>query len=182
MTTQNDHKAGAQVSALAVDEAKAPSNLEILGEMCWLYSQSRIHRTWAMGSLQQWLLPAILTRQMRMYRKNGKPHAFVTWARLSQEVEEAFVLNTSSLQPKDWQSGDRIWFIDWIAPFGGTREMTRDLKVNVFPNDVGRFLRMKEGSDTLNVFYVHGVNAIEKSGNRSLDPAVRLQPDREKLH
>lgn len=64
---------------------------------------------------------------------------------MSQGVEEAFVLNTSNLQPKDWQSGDRIWFIDWIAPFGGTREMTRDLKENVFPNDVGRFLRMKEG-------------------------------------
>ena len=131
-----------------------------------------------MGSLQQWLLPAILTRQMRMYRKNGKPHAFVTWARLSQEVEEAFVLNTSSLQPKDWQSGERIWFIDWIAPFGGTREMTRDLKENVFPNDVGRFLRMKEGSDTLNVFYVHGVNAIEKARNRDLNPTVNLRAAR----
>ena len=78
MTIENDHKAGAQASAEPVGEAKTPSNLEILGEMCWLYSQSRIHRTWAMGSLQQWLLPAILTRQMRMYRKNGKPHAFVT--------------------------------------------------------------------------------------------------------
>lgn len=128
-----------------------------------------------MGSLQQWLLPAIVTQQMRIYRKGGKPHAFVTWAKLSQEVEEAYVLNTSSLQPKDWRSGDRIWFIDWVAPFGGTWDMTRDLKENLFPDDVGRFLRMKEGSDTLRIHYVHGVNAIKKAQDRNQDPAVILR-------
>lgn len=169
-----------KASAADID-ASGPSNLEILGEVCWLYSQSHIHRVWPMGSLLQWLLPAILTRQMRIYRKNGKPHAFVSWARLSQDVEEAFVLNTASLQPKDWKSGDRIWFIDWVAPFGGTHEMTRDLKRNVFPNDVGRFLRMKEGSDTLRVFYVHGVNAIDKARDRARDPEVVLPCDLREL-
>ena len=173
--------AGAKAPAEA-GQGSGPSNLEILGEMCWLYSQSNIHRDWPIASIQRWLLPAILTRQMRVYRKNGKPHAFVTWAFLSKEVEEAFVLSTNSLQPKDWQSGERIWFIDWVAPFGGTREMTRDLKHNVFPNDVGRFLRMKEGSDTLNIFYVHGVNAIERARDRTADPAVQLARSKEGMH
>ncbi len=175
MSTSATEHAGAQAPAMAEDEIKGPSNLEVLGEMCWLYSQSRIHRTWAIGSLQQWLLPAILTRQMRVYRRNGKPYAFVTWAWLSQEVEEAYVLNTASLQPKDWKSGSRGWILDWVAPFGGTREIARDLKQTVFPNDVGRFLRVKEGSDTLRIVYVHGSKAIDKARNRELNPTVNLR-------
>jgi cytolysin-activating lysine-acyltransferase len=173
--------AGAKTPSKA-GRGSQPSNLEIFGEMCWLYSQSKIHRNWPIGSIQRWLLPAILSQQMRVYRKNGKPYAFVTWAFLSKEVEEAFVLNTASLQPKDWKSGKRIWFIDWVAPFGGTREMTLDLKHNVFPNDVGRFLRMKEGSDTLNIFYVHGANAIDRARDRTVDPAVHLARRREGMH
>lgn len=128
-----------------------------------------------MGSIQQWLLPAILTRQMRLYRQNGKPHAFVTWAWLSAEIEEAYVLNTASLQPKDWKSGNRGWIIDWVAPFGGTRDIASDLKQNVFRNDVGRFLRLKEGSDTLKIVYVHGANAIDKARDPTLSPTVNLR-------
>lgn len=131
--------AGAKATAEA-SQGSGPSNLEILGETCWLYSQSNSRRGWPIGSIQRWLLPAILTQQVRVYRKNGKPHAFVIWAFLSKAVEEALVLNTNALQPKDWQSGKRIWLIDWVAPSGGTRQMTRDLKHNVFLNDLGRFL------------------------------------------
>lgn len=153
----------------------APSNLEMLGEMCWLYSHSRIHRSWPMISLQKWLLPAVLTQQMRVYRREGRPHAFVTWAKLSREVEEAYVRNTGSLQPRDWKSGDRIWFIDLVAPFGGTRQIAHDLKHDVFPNDVGRFLRAKEGDNTLRVFYVHGANALAKARDPTESPTVNLR-------
>jgi cytolysin-activating lysine-acyltransferase len=155
-------------------ESQNISNLSLLGEMSWLYSQSPLHKNWPMSSIVQWLVPAILTGQMRMYRKSGKPHAFVTWARLSKEVEERYVMNTSSLQPKDWTSGDRIWLMDWVAPFNNTIEIAHDLKHRVFPNDVGRFLRMREGDDTLRIFYVHGANALEKSKNRHLNPTVQL--------
>lgn len=166
---------GAQAPGQSPD-AQGSSNLALLGELCWLYSHSKLHRTWPVGSIQQWLLPAILTRQLRLYRQNGKPHAFVTWAWLSAEVEEAYVLNTGSLQPKDWKSGSRGWIIDWVAPFGGTREIARDLKQNVFRNDVGRFLRLKEGSDTLKIVYVHGAGAIDKARDRALSPTVTLRP------
>lgn len=152
-----------------------PSNLEILGEMCWLYSQSRVHQNWPMISLQKWLLPAILAQQMRIYRHDGRPHAFVTWAKLSKEVEEAYVRNTGSLQPKDWRSGGRIWLIDLIAPFGGMRHIAHDLKHNVFPDSVGRFLRVKQGNDTLRIFYVHGAEALAKARDPIQNPTVNLR-------
>lgn len=169
-------KTGQEPTASAVNTS-GPSNLEILGEMCWLYSQSNTHRNWPMFSLQQWLLPAILTQQTRIYRKAGKPYAFVSWAWLSKEVEEKYVLNTSSLQPKDWKSGDRGWILDWVAPFGGTREIAHDIKHNVFPYDVGRFLRTKDGNDTLRIVYIHGAKAIEKARDIERNPTVQLNTD-----
>ena len=156
-------------------DQSGPSRLELLGEMCWLYSQSRLHQGWPMASLQQWLLPPILAGQMRIYRKNGKPHAFVSWARMSKAVEEAYVLNTASLQPGDWRSGDRIWLVDWVAPFGGSREIARDLKHRVFPDDVGRVLRLRPGDDTLRIMYVHGVRALQKARDRTQNPTVMIE-------
>ena len=31
-----------------------------------------------------------------------------------------------------WKSGDWLWVVEVIAPFGGANEMVKDLKANVF--------------------------------------------------
>lgn len=134
----------------------------ILGEIIWLMSHSELHREWPIGGIQQWVMPALLHKQFRVYRRNDKPFGYIAWAWLSKEVEERYILNTSTLHPKDWQSGRRGWIIDYLAPFGGTREIVRDLKNGIFKDDVGRYLRVKPGKDTMQIRYVHGANAVNK--------------------
>lgn len=146
----------------------------ILGEMAWLYSMSELHRTWPIGSIHQWLLPALLHKQYRIYHKNKKPVGFMTWARMSAAVETAYVRNTRSLQPKDWNSGDRLWGIDLVAPFGDGKQIMKDIRANVFCDEVGRFLRVRKGDDTLRIMYFHGVNAIAKARDRDGNPTVDL--------
>jgi cytolysin-activating lysine-acyltransferase len=34
----------------------------------------------------------------------------------------------------DWKSGDRLWVVEVIAPFGGAEEMVKDLKAEGFRN------------------------------------------------
>lgn len=155
-------------------QAASVSNVALFGEIVWLYSFSSIHQKWPISKVHQWIVPALKHRQLRVYRRGDRPIAYVSWAKMSKEVEEAYVLNPSGLRPEDWVSGPRIWFVDWIAPFGGTREIARDIKHNVFPNDVGRSLRMREGNSTLQINYFHGVNAIERSRDREADPAVTI--------
>ncbi len=162
-------------AAEADDSGQTTSNLEILGELCWLYSHSETHADWPIGCLQQWLLPAILHKQLRLYRKDGRPHAFVSWAWMTKEVEEAYVMNTASLQPRDWVGGDRLWFIDLVAPFGGAAAVMRDLRNNVFPEEVARFLRMRKGDDTLRIFYAHGARAVARSKDPAANPPVVLR-------
>lgn len=150
------------------------TNATLLGEITWLLSYSDLHRDWPIGSIQQWILPALLNKTFRIYRLNGKPRGYVSWAFLSKEVEEAYVLNASSLQPKDWKSGNRGWILDYVAPFGDALDIAHDLKFNVFANDVGRYLRQKSGSDTLEIRYLHGAKALKKSKDPHWNPTVEL--------
>lgn len=146
----------------------------VLGEMVWLYSMSELHQSWPFGALQQWLVPAIAHKQYRLYHREGRPVGLVTWAWLSKDIETAYVRNTTSLQPKDWQSGDRGWLLDFIAPFGDAKRITQDLRHNVFPNDVGRFLRIRKNDETMRIMYVHGAKALEKARDRGASPTVEL--------
>jgi cytolysin-activating lysine-acyltransferase len=44
------------------------------------------------------------------------------------------------MRPHDWKSGDHLWVVEIIAPFGGADLMVQDLKQNVFPTREMRFL------------------------------------------
>ncbi len=158
-----------------MDTVSAPTNMTMLGEVVWLMAHSSLHRGWPVDSIMQWIIPALLHKQYRLYHKRGRPVAYVAWASLSKEVEEAYVLNPRSLQPKDWVSGERRWVIDWIAPFGDSAAVIRDLREGMFRDEVGRALRVKPGSDEMRIVYLHGANARIKAGNEALNPTVDLQ-------
>ena len=147
----------------------------VLGEVTWLMTQSELHRDWPVSSVVQWAVPAIMSKQCRIYRKDGRPVGYVSWAWLSAKTESRFAKDPTSLQPVDWQSGDRLWLIDWIAPWGGTSAIARDLRTNVFPDDVARGMRWKKDSDTLNIYYLHGRNALDRARDHTANPAVILE-------
>jgi RTX toxin acyltransferase family len=52
---------------------------------------------------------------------------------LDAEVETRLAAGTTRLRPQDWKSGDRLWVVEVIAPFGGAGAMVQDLKAKVFP-------------------------------------------------
>jgi cytolysin-activating lysine-acyltransferase len=152
-----------------------PTNMSMLGEIVWLMAHSKLHQEWPIASIFQWVMPALMHKQCRLYRRNGRPVAYVAWARMSKEVEEAYVLNPKSLQPKDWTSGDRGWLVDWIAPFGDSAAVMQDLREGIFKDEVGRALRVKPDSDEMQIIYVHGANAAAKAQDEKLNPAVDLE-------
>jgi cytolysin-activating lysine-acyltransferase len=60
-------------------------------------------------------------------------------------VEARLVSGNARLRPQDWKSGDRLWIVEAVAPFGGTDEMLKDLKAKVFPDREVRFRAVEEG-------------------------------------
>jgi cytolysin-activating lysine-acyltransferase len=157
-------------------DSSAFSSSAVLGEMLWLYSMSEIHRKWPISAMHQWLLPALMHKQYRIYHQGKKPVGFVTWAYLSKEIEEAYVRSPGTLQPKDWNSGDRGWMLDFIAPFGDAFRIGEDLKSTVFADKMGRYLRVKKGSDTMKISYLHGVKRLSDAKDHTLNPTVQLTP------
>lgn len=151
----------------------------IMGEMVWLYSMSKMHRGWPISSIHQWLVPALMYKQYRIYHKGSKPVGLVTWGWFSKEVEEAYVRNPRMLSPKDWQSGDRGWLLDFIAPFGDALRIGADLKSTVFAEHMGRYLRVKGGSDTMKISYLHGRKRVKDAKDHSKNPTVHLTEDGE---
>lgn len=151
------------------------TNLATLGEVVWLMAHSDLHRNWPIESIFQWVVPALMHKQCRLYRSEGKPVGYVAWAYLSTEVEEAYVLNTRSLQPKDWTSGDRLWIIDLIAPFGEGRNILTDLRHGLFKDEIARVLRAKTNSNEMRIKYVHGAGAHQKKRDPVLNAPVDLR-------
>ncbi len=153
----------------------ARTGLAALGEVAWLMAHSPLHRGWPLDSLLQWVAPALALRQCRVYHRDRRPVAYVSWAWLSKEVEEAYVLNPRSLRPEDWRSGERLWAIDLVAPSGDGAAVVRDLRTGLFRAEVGRALRVKPGCDEMRIIYLHGVDAMAKSRDAALNPAVDLE-------
>lgn len=149
-------------------------NAQVFGEVAWLFARSPLHYEMPVRKLEQWAFPPIVLQQFRLYRREGRPVAFFSWAFLSEAVEKKYALSPQSLEPGEWRSGERLWIIDFIAPFGDTARVMRDLRETVFPNDVGRALRPFHNKNELRVIYFHGKNAVEKAHLREANPTVQL--------
>ena len=112
---------------------KVLKRLPAMGPVIMLYMQSS-HRKFQFISDIEWLLlPPLMIDQCKLYMKKEYPISFVSWAYLDEAAEKRMLKNGGKLRPEDWQSGDRLWLIDIVAPFGGVQNMLLDLQTNEFP-------------------------------------------------
>ena len=146
---------GADGTALAVP-GDAPAPVEgaprqpvpqtaagMLGSVAWLMMHSPAHKHLFLTDLEWLVLPPVLLQQFRVFRRNNVPFAYVSWGYLSEDVEKRLTNGERKLGPADWKSGDRVWLIDLIAPFGGLDEVVKQLRETVFPGREFRTLRIE---------------------------------------
>ena len=92
---------------------------DVMGQIVWLMTQSKFHRSLFISDLEWAIMPAILVQQLKFHYHEGQPKAAVFWALVSEEVKERI---DSSAQPRlrlhDWRSDDIPVVVDAIAPFG----------------------------------------------------------------
>ena len=73
---------------------------------------------------------------------------------LPEEAEEGYKNRTRKIQPHDWNSGNNLWLIDVICPFGGTRIAIKRLdnlrKELGLPNRVNFHRSKRLGSNKVN--------------------------------
>lgn len=166
-----------QVDSLAQDDLQfllpfmnAPrlDRVELMGDITWLWMNSQLHASWPVLVLERHVLPAIDRCQFLMMRhRNGVPLAYVSWARLDESREKKYLKDPLSLCLDDWSSGDRMWLMDWIAPFGGSARIASILRQRLFPTEAAWALRVKKGS-TQGRLHLHFGSQMPKDQRRSL--------------
>ena len=62
-------------------------------------------------------------------------------ARYLNWVQDTVLAHWRKLAPADWKSGDRLWLIDLVVPFGGTEEVLKELREQVFKDKKAKTLR-----------------------------------------
>ncbi len=125
-----------------------------------LLAQSEYHRQFKLGDyFRVEVLPALWCGQTRFYlTSEGIPTAMVTWAWLSEEVERNVHATGHALNEDEWNCGKRLFFNDWITPYGNIREVVHDMTHNIFPDEVATSLRRNPDGSVRRINRWTGVN------------------------
>lgn len=117
------------------------SEAAAMGGAVWLWLHSSSHRNMPLNGLSALLLPAITRRQFLLASHNGQPVAYISWANLSEEAEQRYLNQHPLHMPEaDWNSGERLWLLDWVAPFGHTAAMAHLVLSQLFADRCFRSL------------------------------------------
>ena len=109
------------------------SEAEALGSAAWLWLHSAFHRDAPVHALGPMLVSAIKHRQFILAIEAGRPIFYLSWACFDEAAEARYLSRHPVFMPDaDWHCGDRMWILDWIAPFGHTRQISRLLERELF--------------------------------------------------
>lgn len=89
-----------------------------LGAMSFLAALSPFHQGRTHAQIIAQLETPLRLKQYRLFRSDGFPRAFITWAGLAPGAERRFALDHQPLKAHQWNSGTSKWVIDLVAPFG----------------------------------------------------------------
>ncbi|MCW8165386.1 toxin-activating lysine-acyltransferase [Verminephrobacter aporrectodeae subsp. tuberculatae] len=154
------------------------SEAPVLGSAVWLWMQSTSHRNLPLHTLPVLLLPAIKSRQFILASEAGRPVFYLSWANLDLEAERRYLANSPLLMPEaDWNSGDRMWILDWVAPFGHTRAMNHILKRQFFANRCMRALDHRGNERGLRIRAYRGAAVLHEEAREWFTTHPAACPD-----
>lgn len=125
---------GTAASQPSLKEAQdSLAKLPIMGPALWLYARDPMKKFMFVGDLDWAILPPVILDQCRLYTRDGIPFAFFTWALVNDAVDQRLRSGTPRIAPHEWKSGQHLWLVDVVTPFGKTEEMIDELRKAQFP-------------------------------------------------
>ncbi len=107
-----------------------------LGTAAMLMLQCKRYPYFPIASLAAWIQPAILLKQIKFFFDyKGRPIGYLTWAFLAPDVEEKWISDPKVLLHfSEWNEGDRLWIMDFVAPSGFARTISAYARHSMFPD------------------------------------------------
>lgn len=108
------------------------------------------------------LMPIQLGQFALWVNENGEPFAFITWAWLDDKREE-LLLADSYIKPlaEDWQSGHKLWLMDFVCPYGHPSPLIYELREKFFADcdSFSAIRRSPDGSKKLKTYSIPRIKA-----------------------
>ncbi len=119
----------------------------VLGEITWLMTQSAAHRGFFISDLEWMIMVPVMQQKFRLFYDKDKPVGVALWAQINADVEKRLLAGNTRMRPQDWASGQKVWIIEIIAPFGGHDEMLQDFKAEIFKDTPVHYLERSAGGN-----------------------------------
>lgn len=115
-----------------------------LGRLHFLAAFCPLHRKMPAAWLARIFIPAVNSDCVRFFENDqGQVCAALIWARLTDEVSQRMVYDDRPPTAQDWAAGDKLWFLDLLAPFDHGRMVARHIARNP-PEGPFYFARLDE--------------------------------------
>lgn len=127
------HQTSDLTATAALEQARgALAKLPILGPALWLLARDPVRKYLFLADMDWAVLPPVVLDQCRLFTRRGLPYAFVPWALVNDAVHARLRSVQSRLAPHEWQTGEHVWIIDPVAPFGQLTQSLDTLRETVF--------------------------------------------------
>lgn len=122
-----------RIAKMAQEHARnVLKKVPVLGPVVWLMMTNNMTRHTLLSELEWRVMPALVLDQAKLYFREEAPVAFASWAKLSDAAAQRYRTPPHHLAASDWNSGQQIWLVDVLTPFGGAQEVLQDLREKVF--------------------------------------------------
>lgn len=118
--------------------------LRVFGELAFLAFYSNVYRDWSARAIAKAFEPPIYLKQFNIYRAREVPRGLVTWAKLDAAAEKKHLSGNGLDEFDEWRSGDQLWIMDIMAPWGHGAEIIENIKATVQDDSV-KTLRIHKG-------------------------------------
>ncbi|WP_333668876.1 toxin-activating lysine-acyltransferase [Acinetobacter guillouiae] len=138
---------------------------EVLGAMTWLWLLSANCKNSTVSDMAIHVLPVIKSRQFALFSQGTTPLGYISWANLDEHSEAEYVHSALWIYSyPNWNCGDRMWLINWFAPFSQSALIKGLIEKHLFPEQCFRALYHKGDIRGPKVMTFHGklVSKIKK--------------------
>ena len=134
------------MSEQKTETTKGTGISSILGDILFMLMNSPFHKHLFLADLEWLIMPAVKLKQMRVFRNEQMPLAYISWGYLSEEVETRILKQGPKLSPSEWKSGDNLWIIDRVSHPSVGEGFLKVLQTDVFKDkQVNMLVPKKDG-------------------------------------
>jgi len=96
----------------------------------YLFSHSPDHSIYTISEFTSFLVVPLLHEKARLIYEGDKPMGVVTWCWLTKDEAQKFLDDQFVPDEENYArgSGEQLWGIEFIAPFGHARQVMREMR------------------------------------------------------